>query len=149
MRFYDARSGRIVDVRNARLRFFFLGPFLLLWLRLWADAAACAVLIWAAVHGAVVAVASALGVSPRLDSREALRASRAVRDALERQLPADDAFARFMDASIPFYTAAIALLLVMGLLTIAWPHYLRWRFRRTGLVELSDAAPLPADAHQR
>jgi hypothetical protein len=146
MRFYHAAKDRIVATPNARLRFFFLGPFHLLWLRLWADAAACAILIWVVVHGSMITVATWLGIAARPDLQAALRASAAVRAAADRGVPADDAFRALIEASLPFYVAGVALLLVMGVLSPLVPSYLRWRFRRLGYLELLDDDVEPEEA---
>ena len=132
------RRGRVRELPSARVRFFLFGPFYLLWQRLWIDAVVCALIIWAVVHGIVVATASMSPVNTRPSARAALDAIAAFQNAANLGIPADDAARGLVAALLPFYVSGFALILLMSVLTFYLPEYMDWRFRRQGHERLID-----------
>ncbi|HSJ14323.1 MAG TPA: hypothetical protein VK939_07900 [Longimicrobiales bacterium] len=56
----------ILELRNPRLAFFFVGPFYPAWLRLWREALILAAALWTLAHGTVVVTRAIAGSPARL-----------------------------------------------------------------------------------
>lgn len=139
MRFYRPADAARLELPRARLWFFFLGPFYLLWLRLWLDAVVVAGITWALVHGTLLVTRNATGGSAEIDFDAAFATLNALQTA-GRSPQADAAFQQLMATLVPFYAAGLMLLVVMLALTSLLPRYLAWRYGRRGWRPVQGAA---------
>jgi hypothetical protein len=136
MRFYHPASGRVLEARNPRIRFFLFGPFYLAWLRLWKEALASAAIVWIFVHGTIALTASSLGVSSGPDINAAVELLMTIHSAPMTGASADAAFQQMVAMLMPFLAGGFILLLLASLMALRLPDYLVWRYGRQGFVLL-------------
>jgi hypothetical protein len=113
IRYRRLTDDRVLELRSPRLLFFLLGPFYLLWLRLWQEAVAFGVGAWLLVHASMELARSAIGSSRPLEPRAAFAAFDSIRAGAARGVPSDQAFQDLMAMLLPYYAAG-ALLALMG-----------------------------------
>ena len=138
MRFYRRADDAVLEIRRPLIRFFLLGPFYLLWLRLWREATVVGIGVAALVHGAMVLTRSATGVSGGLDVGRAFAAIDTLRAATSRGVQADETFRQLFAMLLPYYAAALTLLCAMAVLTAVFPYYLGWCLARRGWEPLDE-----------
>lgn len=143
MRFYRRADDAVLEIRNPRVRFFLLGPFYLLWLRLWKEAVILAAGVYTLVHGSALLTRVLGNFSGGIDLESAFAAIDALQAVGYGGATADAAFRQLISAVLPLSVAAFTLLATMTVLTTFLPAYLTWRFRRRGWEPLSQEPTIP------